>query len=248
MRFAIELTGIPIAVSTMYAETAAKYRGFLTGRAGLFSVAAAPEEIESERSLVSDYLGEQEAGVRPDADLEDQAVYHKIAERLPEHDATLFHGSSLAVGGKGYVFAAASGVGKSTHTRLWRRCFGERVAMINDDRPILRCTESGVWIGGSPWQGKHDIGNNLTVPLAAICFLRRGPANRIAPLSAEEAYPLILRQCYPCDEEEHAQRQLGLVERIAGSVSLYQLECNMDLEAAWVACAGMRALDEEARK
>ena len=40
-----------------------------------------------------------------------------------------------------------NGTGKSTHARLWRETFGDRVWMINDDKPLLRIESEGA---GSP--------------------------------------------------------------------------------------------------
>ena len=45
-----------------------------------------------------------------DGYLETLAVYRAIAERLPEYDTVLFHGSVIAVDGDGYIFTAKSGV------------------------------------------------------------------------------------------------------------------------------------------
>ncbi|MBQ2211692.1 MAG: hypothetical protein II410_02255, partial [Ruminococcus sp.] len=43
------------------------------------------------------------------------------------HRAMLVHSSALICGGKAYLFSADSGVGKSTHTRLWLDAFGDEV-------------------------------------------------------------------------------------------------------------------------
>ncbi len=67
--------------------------------------------------------------------------YRKLAESLLEYGVLLFHGSSVAVDGFGYIFAAQSGTGKSTHARLWRELLGERAVMVNDDK--VRCSTRG---------------------------------------------------------------------------------------------------------
>lgn len=54
----------------------------------------------------------------------------------------LFHGSCVAVDGEGYLFAAKSGVGKSTHARLWRELLGDRAVMFSDDEPLIRVTDA----------------------------------------------------------------------------------------------------------
>lgn len=100
-----------------------------------------------------------------DAYLETLAVYRKIADILLSCDTLLFHGSVVAVDREGYLFTAKSGTGKSTHTRLWREYFGERAIMVNDDKPLLHITDSGVTAYGTPWDGKHRLSKNIEVPL-----------------------------------------------------------------------------------
>ena len=81
--------------------------------------------------------------------------------------------------GAAYLFTAPSGTGKSTHTRLWREVFGDRVWMINDDKPMLRISENLVTAYGTPWNGKHHISRNASAPLKAIVQLNRGKENII---------------------------------------------------------------------
>lgn len=50
----------------------------------------------------------------------------------------------LEIDGKAYMFSAPSGTGKSTHAKLWRDCFGDRVTMINDDKPLIKFREDGI--------------------------------------------------------------------------------------------------------
>lgn len=76
--------------------------------------------------------------------LEETAVYRKIADKMVDYDTFVFHGSVIAVEGQAYLFTAKSGTGKSTHTRLWREMLGDKAVMVNDDKPMLRVTESGV--------------------------------------------------------------------------------------------------------
>ena len=66
------------------------------------------------------------------------------------------------------MFTAPSGTGKSTHARLWREAFGERVVMINDDKPLLLVRPEGVTVYGTPFRGKHGLGGDRSAPLRAI--------------------------------------------------------------------------------
>ena len=51
--------------------------------------------------------------------------------------------------------------------------------MINDDKPLLKIKDSGVRVYGTPWDGKHRLSTNISVPLKALCILNRGKENKI---------------------------------------------------------------------
>jgi len=175
-----------------------------------------------------------------DSYLEELAVYRKIAEQMIDFDTVLFHGSVVAVDGVGYLFTAKSGTGKSTHTRLWREYFGDRAIMVNDDKPLLHIGDIGVVAYGTPYNGKHRLGSNISVPLKALCILTRDNDNQIESITREQAYTMLLQQVYrPADILKMA-KTLELVDRLADSVKLYLLGCNMDISAAKVAYKGMQ--------
>ena len=72
---------------------------------------------------------------------------------LLENDGFYLHASAVCVDGRAYLFSGPSGMGKTTHTRLWQQIFGEKAQVINDDKPALRCLE-GIWYAyGTPWCG-----------------------------------------------------------------------------------------------
>ena len=174
-----------------------------------------------------------------DAYLETLAVYRKIADCLLSCDTLLFHGSVIAVDGEGYLFTAKSGTGKSTHTRLWREYFGERAVMVNDDKPLLRITDSGVTVYGTPWDGKHRLSTNIAVPLKGICILTRNAKNHIEPVEPHALYPLIVQQTNRSLSADGMKHTLSLIDRMLHVVPVYRLCCNMDIEVARVAYEGM---------
>lgn len=215
----------------------------------LFPVAAADFSVETTQADI-DY--EREKSAREDAAqgilirqfsdeyLETLAVYRKIAEKMPEYDTVLFHGSCVAVDGVGYLFTAKSGTGKSTHARLWRELLGNRAIMVNDDKPLIRVTDAGTMVYGTPWDGKHRLSANIAVLLKAICILERAQQNAIRPITAGEAYPMLLQQIYrPLDRTAMA-KTLTLIDRLTASASLWRMGCNMEIEAAQIACDAMK--------
>lgn len=153
--------------------------------------------------------------------------------QLLRFDGMLLHASAAVVDGRAYLFSAPCGTGKSTHTALWRRVFGEeRVRILNDDKPALRL-EEGVWYAyGTPWSGKTDQNLNLRVPLAGICFLSQAPENRIAPFGGSRAiFSLLEQTARPADGESRA-KLLELLDKLLKNIPVWRLECNMEPEAA----------------
>ena len=172
--------------------------------------------------------------------LEMTAIYRKVTEKLIENGLFLFHGSVISVDGQAYLFTAKSGTGKSTHTALWRELFGSRAIMVNDDKPLLELSENGVTVHGTPWNGKHNLGTNISVPLKAICVLERGDKNMIERMQAAEAFPMILQQSNRSITADKMIKTLELLEETLKRVPAYRLKCNMDIEAAKVAFEGMQ--------
>ena len=207
-----------------------------------FSVEITQEDIDYEREKTAkEYAYEgKRAPNYSEGVLEETAVYRKIAEQMPLYDTFVFHGSVVAVDGQGYLFTAKSGTGKSTHTALWREYLGDKAVMVNDDKPILKITDSGVTAYGTPYNGKHRLGCNMSVPLKAICILTRGEKNSIVRIDKAEAYAMLLQQVYRPQNPLQMAKTLKLVDRLAANTELYKLACNMDIEAAKVAYNAMK--------
>lgn len=207
-----------------------------------FSVQTSRTDIDFER--VKSAIEDEREGIPlrqfSDAYLETLAVYRKIAEKMPGYDTLLFHGSCVAVDGVGYLFTAKSGTGKSTHTRLWRELLGDRAVMINDDKPLIRLTDSGAVIYGTPWDGKHRLSTDIAVPLKALCILKRSLENHIESVTAVEAYPLLLQQAYRPLDAAALKKTLTLIDKLASTVSLWRLGCNTAIEAAQIAYETMK--------
>ena len=75
------------------------------------------------------------------------------------HTVTI-HASAVAVQDQGCAFIGPSGIGKSTHSRLWLQHI-PRARLLNDDQPVLRLHPDGtVMLYGSPWSGKTTCYHN----------------------------------------------------------------------------------------
>ena len=208
----------------------------------VFSVETTQADIDREREM--SLRAEAAEGVSPhdyaDAYLEELAVYRKIAEKMPEYDTVLFHGSAVSVDGAAYLFTAKSGTGKSTHTRLWRELLGKKAVMVNDDKPLIRITDKRAIVYGTPWDGKHQLSNKIAVPLKAVCILERAEENSIRPIARTEALPTLLQQTYRPSTPSALAKTLTLIDSLGEQVKFYRLGCNMDISAAELSYNAMK--------
>lgn len=246
VHFKFRLAGLVIGVRCCFETTRQRCADFLVpdGEPVQAEIAIGPKDIDAERAFLSGKKnGAPLEASSPEA-LELLVLCRSAAELLPRYDTVLFHGSALSMDGEGVLFTAASGTGKSTHTALWRRVFGSRVRMINDDKPFLSAREGQIRVFGSPWQGKHRLGENTSAPLKAVCILCRGRENTITRVSAAEALPLLMQQTYRPGTSEATLATMRLVCRLAGQTAIYRLCCNMDPEAALVAWRGITSTEE----
>lgn len=160
--------------------------------------------------------------------------------QLLDFGGMLIHSSAVVMDGRAYLFSAPCGTGKSTHTALWQRVFGKDTARIlNDDKPAVRLEDGCFYAYGTPWSGKTDLNINMRVPLAGVCMLRRGKENHIEPFSGARAVHAILEQTARSKDPDFMAKLLDLLQKLLEKVPVWQMECNMDPEAALVSYQAM---------
>lgn len=222
----IELAGHVIGLHCRYAYLPSLCRAYRTNGTPEWILEADDDDLARENPGNESYAP---------AYLESLALYRKICEHLITEDILLFHGSALAMEGKGYLFTAPSGTGKSTHAALWRQAFGERVTMINDDKPLLKITRRGAVVYGTPWAGKSNLQTNTSAPVAGIVLLHQAPDSAIRPMTEREAYPRLLSQTHRVQNPQGLLRTLDLVQQLA-RLPVYELGCTPTPEAALLCC------------
>lgn len=176
---------------------------------------------------------------------ENTALYRKIAESMIDYDTLLFHGSVICMDGNAYMFCADSGTGKSTHTRMWREYYQDRVFMINDDKPLISVKDTDIRAWGTPWSGKHHLDTNTSAPLKGICFLERDTVNHIERITEDLALPGLLKYSYRSSDPARVQKSLALLVNMAKRIPVYTLGCNISHEAAVTAYEGMKKYETE---
>lgn len=242
MRFILKLAGKNIEIFSLYDFAADYCKDFISSGTPDISVEITQEDIEFERERSRREDLKQGVQIRNFTDpyLETLAVYRKIADRMLDFDTLLFHGSAVAVDNRCYLFTARSGTGKSTHTRLWKKLLGDRAVIVNDDKPLISVLKNDIIVHGTPWNGKHRLGNDISVPLKAVCVLQRAEENRIKKVAPEEVYDTLIQQVYRPYDSKRLAKTLSLTDALAERTELYRLGCNMDISAAQLSYSAMK--------
>ena len=224
----LSIAGLAIGVDNRYEYTSALCHDYIGNSGTLdFTVFASEEEIkkESEGSAFAHHPGY----------LESIAIYRKIAEIIPSFDGIVFHGAVIALDGRAYAVTARSGVGKTTHLSLWLREFGDKVHILNGDKPILRVIDGKVYAAGTPWRGKENYGVPEMLPLDGIAFLERAEKPSAKSIGISEALIPFINQVYIPENEKYAPLALSVANRIISSVPMLKLCVDMSADAARVA-------------
>ena len=227
----VKLADLSIAIDNRYDYIERMAKDYLTDEEPLFTVSVTDADLEREAAM-------SEEKFFPDY-LESIAIYRKIAERLPDYDAVVFHGAVLSYKGKAYAFTARSGVGKTTHTRLWISTLGDDVHYLNGDKPIIRLIDGIPYAFGTPWRGKEGYGVNESAELSSVALLERGANNVARVVEAKDGALRLLSQIYLPSTPMGVALTMRIADRIARAVRFVELKCNMEPEAAIVASKAM---------
>lgn len=140
----------------------------------------------------------------------------------------LLHASFIRTkGGRGILFSAPSGTGKSTQAALWEQLEGAET--LNGDRAGLTRERDGWQAWGLPYAGSSGVYRNEGAPLAAIVLLRQAPENRVRRVSAPEAfsglYPEFTIHRW---DARFAEQAMDSILALLGEVPVFLLECRPD--------------------
>ncbi|MEQ8176397.1 MAG: hypothetical protein ABRQ26_15200 [Syntrophomonadaceae bacterium] len=156
-----------------------------------------------------------------------------FSDRLTELGGAVLHGSAVAYKNQGIIFSGNSGIGKSSHTKLWKERFGSQASIINDDKPALRIYDGVPFIFGTPWSGKTHLNVNVQVPLKAIVFIRRAESNGMERLNIRDSiFNLMSQISRPYYDEAIGLKTITMIEQLVNYVPAYLLHCNTDPAAA----------------
>lgn len=143
---------------------------------------------------------------------------------------TLFHASQISYGGRGLLFTAPSGTGKTTQARLWQKFRGADI--VCNDRTLVR-KQDGVWqTYGYPLDGSEPVRSTQVNRLGAIVLLAQGEENRVERLRPGRAAARLMGQTV-MDVWDPAARKAALEQifEIWQDIPVYRLTCTPDEEA-----------------
>lgn len=231
-----------IAVSPRFDYTREYLREYVTDETEYeFEVVITDEMLAYEHQLNEEIHGDPMA----DALCEAVAILRVICGYILDKNGFFLHCSCLKFEDKAVIFTAPSGTGKSTHARLWREYFGDKVKMINDDKPLVREKDGQFIIYGTPWNGKHHIGSNICAPIGAVFFLEQAKENKTERIDTVTALTLLLQQTVIPETKGALQKLLDMLSRLIEAVPMYKLYCDISYKAVEKAASELRDKSEE---
>ena len=237
--FVVNFAGLNIEVHCNYDYTCRFCREYLTENAPDFSVSVSEEAIQEEIDI-SPY--------NPSAPYaESICAYREMAEKFPFYDRCVFHGAVISYDGKGYIFTAPSGTGKTTHISLWQK-YLDGVEIVNGDKPVLHITEDCVTAYATPYAGKEGFQNHTSAELCGICLIEQAKENTIRRLEPSEILMRLMGQIYRPFSAEGVVKTLDLMDKMLRRVPVYLLGCDMSEDAVRCSFEAMTGLPFDERK
>lgn len=150
--------------------------------------------------------------------------------RILYQEGIVIHAAAIDWNGKGVVFSAPSGTGKTTQANLWVKY--RKAEIINADRPAIRLAGGIPYVYGTPWNGSSPKSKNRYTPLAAVIILEQSKENRIRRLDYGEAAAYLMPRCFlPYYDKDIMNLSIDIIERLIRKTPVYLLQCRPDKEA-----------------
>lgn len=171
---------------------------------------------------------------------ESTAILRKLSyELLMNYNGIMLHCAVIAYKGKAYAFAAPSGTGKTTHIKIWKKCLGNSIEIINGDKPFIRYINNVPTAFGTPWQGKENFGKNISYPLDAVFILKRGRENTARKVKADAAIFTLMNSAACPKNQIGKLKALEFLEKLRHDIKLIELSCNMEDSACYTALSAI---------
>ena len=222
-QFQIEIVEKSIGIKPRFHRIYNLCRDYITDKAPDFSVECSPSDFEKEMTLFESVYHYKPYN---DVYIEENILLRKIADEFLDMSIILIHGAAIAVNNRGLVFCGNSGIGKTTHIKLWLKNYPD-IVVINGDKPFIKINEDeGPIIYGSPWAGKEEMNTNTCVPLQAFVFLKRAEENRIKKVTFSRAFLPLYLQVHRPEDESKMRKTIQILKSLEGKVNFYLFEVN----------------------
>ncbi len=198
-----------------------------------FAFGISDDDIKYEKEIYR-----EEAEVNHPSVFKKIVLFRKLSEELPKHNAFVLHSACFDVDGVGVAFAAHSGTGKTTHMNLWQKLLGDKMTVVNGDKPIVRFFDDEPqtpYAYGTPWSGKERLGCNMRTPLKHICFIERSETNYVDKMDKNSVVDRLIKQVYMPKDPVALINTMALVDRLLSCCDFWIIHCDMKPEAAEVA-------------
>lgn len=182
---------------------------------------ATPEETASEMRLYPDFPEDYHEAV---------VLFRKLSSSALSFGAFFLHSAAVSLDGAAYLFTGKSGVGKSTHARLWGEVY-PRSFIINGDKPLIRRSDKGFYVYGTPWCGKEMEQKNTSAPIKGVCFIEQAQKNSIIRLSPSQVIGKIFNQTVYQKEPLKNEQLLKLLDGFIADIPFFLLKCDVSHEA-----------------
>lgn len=160
-------------------------------------------------------------------------IRHILWYAIIKHKGLMLHSSAISYKGRGILFSAPSGTGKSTQSSLWKQEFKDDVIIVNDDTPFIRNFDGTSYVYGCPWSGKTDINEQMKVPVFAVVSVKQGKENKIKELTATEGFFRIFNETKKPVESKMLDMAMDNVITFLSNVKVYELTCRPDSDAVY---------------
>lgn len=153
-----------------------------------------------------------------------------FAYSVLNYGGVMFHGVVLEWEGKGIIFCAHSGVGKTTHTRMWKE--QENALILNGDRALCYKEGNQWYTCGAPWCGSSEDCVQKSIELRAFVILEQAQENIASVLSplqgALELIPLVFA---PTWDKKLMSFALDTIDDMVQKIPCFKLRCKPEPEA-----------------
>lgn len=145
---------------------------------------------------------------------------------LASRGGLVLHSCGFETDGRGVVLAGRSGAGKTTTARFLDPRGDATV--FSDDRTVVRRTDAGWRVHGTPWPGDARIARQASAPLSALVFLTKSEHNAMVPIGRADALRrLLIVASVPWYDVDYMTPILETADRLLAEAPCYEFRfCN----------------------